>query len=312
MKALAGYIVRGRTQAIVVATLAAAGTYLLPPLTTLLNYLAAATVALVTLHVGAIPGLQVMLVSTLLVAALFQISGAAQAMVMVLILSLVLWLPCWLAAVFLRQTRSLGFALIALALFGVCGLLFVYAYYGDPVTWWIGKLHELRDLLSENGLQVSGIDDALLAELAALMSGLLIASLVIGAAACLLLGRWWQSIVVRPGAFRDEFAALRLGNVFGILTLGMMLFAEFGPDRTGALAAQLAMIMLVPYLLTGLAVLHGLVRKTGRGFGWLVAIYVLLAFVPQTALLLAGGGLLDTWIDFRRRLKGRNNTGGTN
>ena len=64
------------------------------------------------------------------------------------------------------------------------------------------------------------------------------------------------------------------------------------------------MIMLVPYLFAGLAVIHALVAQAGRGRGWLMAIYVLLAILPQSALLLAGGGLLDTWIDFRRRFGG--------
>jgi hypothetical protein len=36
----------------------------------------------------------------------------------------------------------------------------------------------------------------------------------------------------------------------------------------------------------------------------LFAVYVVLAILPQATLLLAGGGLLDTWIDFRRRFGG--------
>jgi len=70
------------------------------------------------------------------------------------------------------------------------------------------------------------------------------------------------------------------------------------------MAAQAVMIMLVPYLFAGLAVIHGLVAGAGRGRGWLIAVYVALAILPQSTLLLAGGGLLDTWIDFRRRFGG--------
>jgi len=310
MKALAGYIVRGRWQAILVTTLAAVLTYLLPPLTTLFNYLAASAVALVTLHVSAMQGLQVMLVATLLVAGLFQLLGSAELVIQLLLMSLVLWLPCWLAASVLRQTRRLGHALMVTALFGGCGMLFVYGYFGDPVPWWTVKLQEIRTMLLDNGLQLQGIDDSLLAGLAGLMTGMLIASLVLGVAASLLLARWWQAVVVRPGAFGNEFAELRLGNVFGLVTLGTMLFTQFGASQSHALMAQLAMVLLVPYLLAGLAVLHGLVRQAGRGTGWLVAVYVLLAFVPQTALLLAAGGLLDTWIDFRRRLRRGGRSGG--
>jgi uncharacterized protein YybS (DUF2232 family) len=68
-------------------------------------------------------------------------------------------------------------------------------------------------------------------------------------------------------------------------------------------SAQLAMILLVPYLLVGLAIIHSLLKQYGRGSGWLIAVYILLAIFPQAMLLLAAGGLMDTWIDFRRRLR---------
>jgi hypothetical protein len=109
-------------------------------------------------------------------------------------------------------------------------------------------------------------------------------------------------VLVRPGAFREEFGNLRLGNLAGLLTLGMLLVARLTQDTISEITAQLAMIMLVPYLLAGLAVVHSLVKQTGRGYGWLAAVYLLLAFVPQATLLLAAGGLLDTWVDLRRRL----------
>ena len=134
------------------------------------------------------------------------------------------------------------------------------------------------------------------------------ASLVTGVIGSLLLARWWQSLLVHPGAFREEFCNLRLGNTVGLLTLGMMVLARVATNVPGDVAAQLAMVMLVPYLLVGLAVIHSLVRRAGRGTAWLVAVYVALAFLPQASLLLAGG-LLDTWLDFRRRL-GRDRAGG--
>ncbi len=141
------------------------------------------------------------------------------------------------------------------------------------------------------------------------MTGVVVSSLITGVVGSLLLARWWQSLLVHPGAFREEFCSLRLGNLSGLLTVAMMLLARFVPDAAGDLAAQLAMVMLVPYLLAGLAVIHSLVKQTGRGTGWLVAVYVALALLPQASLLLAGGGLLDTWLDFRRRFQ-RGESGG--
>jgi uncharacterized protein YybS (DUF2232 family) len=98
---------------------------------------------------------------------------------------------------------------------------------------------------------------------------------------------------------------LRLGYSTGLVTLAVMLMARLTQGTFSEFSAQLAMILLVPYLLVGLAVIHSLLNRGRRGAGWLVGIYVLLAVLPQATLLLAAGGLMDTWIDFRRRL-GRN------
>jgi len=301
MKALAAYIVSGRWQAVLAALICGSLTILVPPFGGILNYLAAAVVALVTLHVGMLAGLQVMVVAAAITLLLYQLLGAQA--VVGLVLVLMLWLPCWATAAVLQQTNSLGQALKAATLFGVCLLLLVFGLYGNPAAWWLEQLQQVETTLAEAGLSFPALADVqLLQEVSALMTGVVFASLVIGVLASLLLARWWQSVLVHPGAFRDEFYKLRLGVMTGLITLGIMLLARFTQGTVSEFSAQLAMIMLVPYLLVGLAVIHSLLKRTGRGGGWLVAVYVLLAIVPQATLLLAAGGLLDTWIDFRRRL----------
>jgi len=310
MKALAELIVKGRWQAVLVTALAGALTYLLPPFTTVLSYLAAAAVALVTLHIGVVSGLQVLALAAAATLLFHQLTGMQAELVLNLLLVALLWLPSWLLALVLRQTRALGHALLAAVLFGGCLLLAVYGHFGDPVPWWVERLHSLETALGDAGISMQSLSDsALVAQVAALMTGVVVASLVTGVIGSLLLARWWQSLLVRPGAFRREFCSLRLGNLAGLLTIGMMAFARFAPGMAGDLAAQLALVMLVPYLLAGLAVVHSLVAQGGRGKGWLVAVYVALAFLPQASLLLAGGGLLDTWVDFRRRF-GRDGASG--
>jgi hypothetical protein len=301
MKVLAAYIVSGRWQAVLIAAISGALTILVPPFGSLLNYLAAAVVALVTLHVGMLAGLQVMALATVITLLFYQLLGVQIAVALVLIL--MLWLPCWMTAAVLQQTNSLGQALKAAALFGTCLLIMVFAFYGNPSAWWLEQLQQVVAALAEAGLSFPALEDTqLLQEVSALMTGVVFASLVIGVTASLLLARWWQSVLVHPGAFRDEFYELRLGYTNGLVTLGIMLLARFTQGAISEFGAQLAMIMLVPYLLVGLAVIHKLLKQKERSGGWLVAVYVLLAFVPQAMLLLAAGGLLDTWIDFRRRL----------
>ena len=301
MKALAAYIVSGRWQAVLAASISGALTVLVPPFGSMLNYLAAAIVALVTLHVGIMPGLQVMLIAAAVTLLFYQLAGVHAAVALVLVVSL--WLPCWISATVLQQSNSLGHSLRAAVLFGVCLLLLVFSFYGNPAAWWMEQLQLIEVTLSEAGLSIPALkDEQLLQGVSALMTGVVIASLVIGVLASLLLARWWQSVLVHPGAFRNEFYELRLGTPYGLVTLGIMLAARLVQGAIGDFGAQLAMIMLVPYLLAGLAVIHSLLYRAGRGIGWLVAVYVLLAIVPQAALLLAAGGLVDTWIDFRRRL----------
>ena len=296
MKSLAGLVVSGRWQAVAVATASGVLAFMLPPFSSVLNYLAAAVVALVTLQVGVLPGLQVLLLAATLTVLFYQLAGVQAAVVLTTVT--LLWLPCWLLGMVLRQTRDLGAALKAASLFGVCLLLVVYGAFGDPAPWWVERLRELQQVLAEAGIELGDLAGAELMQAAAsLLTGLLLASVVLGVISGLLLARWWQSVIVRPGAFREEFLELRLGYVAGLVTLCVMLSARLTEGVFSEFAAQAAMIMLVPYLLAGLAVLHSLLGK-----GWLVAVYVLLAVVPQAMLILAGGGLLDTWIDFRRRL----------
>ena len=299
MKALAAYIVSGRWQAVLVAAISGAMT-VVPLFGGMLNYLAAAVVALVTLHIGALAGLQVMVIAAAVTLLFHQLLGAQAAVVLVLIL--ILWAPCWTIAVVLRQTNRLGQALKSAALIGAVLLLIVFGLYGDPSAWWLEWLQQQVTILAKAGISFPALTDVLLEELSTLMTGMVIASLVIGVLASLQLARWWQSVLVHPGAFRDEFYELRLGFTNGLVTLAIMLVARFTQGTVSEFASQLAMIMLVPYLLVGLAVIHKLLRRAGRGAGWLVAVYVLLAVVPQAMLLLAAGGLLDTWIDFRQRL----------
>ena len=301
MKALAAYIVSGRWQAILVVVISGVLTILVPPFGGVLNYLAAAVVALVTLHVGVLAGLQIMAIAAAITLLFYQLLGVQA--VVALVLVLMLWLPCWMTAAVLQQTNSLAQAMRTATLFGVCLLLLVFGLYGNPAAWWMEQLQQVEATLTEAGISFPALADVqLLQEVSGLMTGVVFASLVIGVIASLLLARWWQSVLVHPGAFRDEFYALRLGNMNGLVTLGIMLIARFTDGTVSEFGAQLAMIMLVPYLLVGLAVIHSLLKRKGRGGGWLVAVYVLLAIVPQATLLLAAGGLLDTWIDFRRRL----------
>jgi hypothetical protein len=303
MKALADFIVSGRFQAILTTSLSGILAFLLPPWSTLLVYLGAAAIALVTLRLGPGRGLQVLVPATVLTGLFYQLIGIpAMAIILTLLL---LWLPCWIVSVVLWRSTSLARAMLSGAVLGISVLVLVYGVYGDPANWWYEHLQRVVRSLEESGLFTEGRPSPeMLQDLSRLLTGVVLASLSLSAICSVLLARWWQAMQVNPGGLRADFNTLRFGNKTGLLTLAIMVFAQFADGPASDMAAQAVMIILVPYLFAGLAVIHGLVAKTGRGRGWLIAAYVMLAILPQSTLLLAGGGLLDTWIDFRRRFGG--------
>jgi hypothetical protein len=303
MKALAGFIVSGRFQAILSASLCGMLAFVLPPFSTLTNYLGAAVVSLVTLRIGVSQGLLVMVAATVITMLFYRLMGVAPATIAVTVL--LLWVPCWLISLVLRRTVSLAGALLAAAVLGLVALALIYAVAGDPAPWWYEHLLLIRSALEEAGLFPQGVSvDTLLQDLSRLMTGVVVASLALGAVCSLLVGRWWQAMLVNPGGLHSEFCSLRFPQTTGLMVLGLMIVTRFIRGPASDMSAQGVLVMLVPYLFAGLAVLHGLVARHGRGKGWLIALYALLGIIPQTALLLSGLGLVDTWVDFRRRLGG--------
>jgi len=303
MKALAGFIVSGRFQAILSASLCGMLAFMLPPFSTLTNYLGAAVVSLVTLRIGVSQGLLVMVAATVVTMLFYQLMGVPPATIAVTVL--MLWVPCWLISLVLRRTMSMAGSMLAAAVLGLVALALIYAVTGDPAAWWYEHLMLIRSALEEAGLFPQGVSvDALLQDLSRLMTGVVIASLALGAVCSLLVGRWWQALLVNPGGLHSEFCSLRFPQSTGLMVLGLMIVSQFIQGPASDMAAQGVLVMLVPYLFAGLAVLHGLVARQGRGRGWLIAVYALLGIIPQTALLLSGLGLVDTWVDFRRRLGG--------
>ena len=78
------------------------------------------------------------------------------------------------------------------------------------------------------------------------------------------------------------------------------------PDLVRYLGVLAAMVLF----LQGLAVVHGMLAKTGSGSVWLVVLYLLLIFfMPQAVMVLATVGLMDVWIDFRARVGEKGPTG---
>jgi len=301
MRALAGLIVAGPLQAVLVIALFTALSFLAPPLTSVLSYGGAAALALYSLHAGTRSALLVLL-GALLVTALVTEMLLHQGLTIALT-SLFLWLPVWLVAVVLRETRSLAMAMLALSALAMAGVLLVFVWFGDPSQWWLERLQVLiNSLAAQPELQID--TDPLMGfaeQVAPFMTGSLAAGLSFAALTCLMLGRWWQSLVVKPGALRKEFYALRLNRMLSLLAVAIFAVAALKLGSVSALALQWSLIVMVPFLFVGLAVVHATLANLQAARAWLIVIYILMSLLPQVMILVVVTGMLDPWLNLRRR-----------
>jgi uncharacterized protein YybS (DUF2232 family) len=69
---------------------------------------------------------------------------------------------------------------------------------------------------------------------------------------------------------------------------------------------DIGMVLVVPFVLAGLAVLHGLVHSLRLHKAWLVGVYVMMVVAsPAVELLLALLGLVDSWLNIRQRVSSK-------
>lgn len=81
----------------------------------------------------------------------------------------------------------------------------------------------------------------------------------------------------------------------------------FAAEPYDYIGRNLSMILGLPFFFVGLAVVHVWAASVKRSGLILFAFYVVLTFIPWTALFVAALGVVDQWIDFRRRIA-RNTT----
>lgn len=304
MRALAGLIVAGPLQAVGLIALCTVLSFLAPPLTSLLSYVGGAALALYSLQVGVRSGLLVLLgaaAATGLLAQLVMHHGAT-----VVGTAMLLWLPVWIAASVLRATLSLAMTMLVLSGMAMLAVLLVYVLFGDPTAWWQQLLQGMVDSVASQP-EFKGATDSLSAfvtQAAPLMTGSLAAGLGFAALACLMLGRWWQSLLVKPGALRIEFYALRLNGALSLAGIAIMALAMLKLGVISSIAVQWSLIAMVLFLFVGVAVLHATLANIKAAKVWLIVAYVLMGLLPQALMLVSVIGLLDPWLDLRRRTAG--------
>ncbi|GAA0619342.1 hypothetical protein GCM10009016_04560 [Halomonas beimenensis] len=279
MLPVARWMMRGVPQA---ATGAAAAT-----LVPWLFWLGAAITGLVTLRRGLSPALPV-IVAAALPAGWWWIRGDVIPLASILLVTLM--------AVVLRARLRWSETLIIGALAGAVMIqlgIFLPPGGTGPVLEQIRQgSPEVAAMLDEFARQ--GMNTERLAGL--LIGGVTGLVVLLAAVACLALARGWQAGLYNPGGFREEFHALRLAP------RELLVLAGVGGAGMVLGLPALGMLLWVPLLVAGIALVHGVIGLKGMNGLWLVAFYVLLITTWPMILIVLLAALIDSFADFRARL----------
>ena len=281
MRALAEFIVRGRAQACAVGLLG-----------NLFPFISPATIGLVTLRKGSVEGLLVALWAVLPLIVTIYISDSSPLLTAVSVASLFMMV---VSANVLTWSVSWSWTMLSSVVVGgliAGGLGFVLSDDVELLVAEIGEIIAKMDAepLSEREVLVPGPQ---------FMLGLVAWVLALSAIVSLLISRWWQALLFNPGGFQEEFHSLRLSNQLAVAVLiavvaGFFLPTEYRPW------AQLAAI---PLLLSGVALIHHVVKTLQLGSQWLILMYFgLFVFSPTTGALLVGLAFSDSMLNLRSRL----------
>lgn len=299
MRFLAAYIMRGRMQAMIVASTLALLSLIMPPV----SIVSSASVALVTLRRGAFEGFYVLVCSSAAAALLgFFLLGNYQ---FALLYGVVLWLPVWLISIVLREGRYLSLAVEIAVLIGVVGVVGFYLYDSAPAVMWKNVLVQMLPPNAPIGEMQPTLD-----MLSHYMTGIVAAGSVFGLLFGLFLGRWWQAVLYNPGGFRQEFLSLSTQPRLVIGSIAVIAVASLASGVISEIAWNIGILLFVLYTFIGTSVLHTVFAAMKLGRFMVPMLYITLFLIPHALLPVALIGLSDPWMNLRNKISNQHTPNG--
>ncbi|WP_457675287.1 DUF2232 domain-containing protein [Thiolapillus sp.] len=298
MKALAAFIMKGRMQAVMVASVFTVLALLITPL----GIASSAVVALVTLRRGIREGLLLLFLG---LAALMGLGMLLFGQPLPLaVAGGLLWLPMLILAEVLRATRSLRLVIEVAVLLGMLAIGMQYLLLDDVTGFWAGVLEEYSTQIMDPNVVSDADRRTMVADMAPWMAGGMGAAWFLQLALSLFLARSWQALLYNPGGFGEELRQLRLGYWLLILVPALLVLGSLA-EKPG-LASQLALVGMAAFFLQGVALVHGLVKEFNANPGWLIGFYILLVIgMPASFTAVSAAGFADGWLNFRAKVRAR-------
>jgi hypothetical protein len=296
---LAAFIMRGRMQAILVASLLAwVSPFMHPLIKPFIIIVSFATIALVTLRKGALEGFYILFASTVIAALGALLIGGNDFLILMLLSCLTMWLPIWLIAIVLREGRRLSLAIECAVFFAVLGVAGFYLFVNDPATIWQQAFAPLLEVLPAE-VPVEEVRNQVNIG-SHYMTGVFAASTLFAVLFSLFLGRWWQSVLYYPGGFKQEFLSLKTGYSLAIGSIIVIAVARLTDGSLSEMAWNITILLFVLYLFIGTSVLHTLFSAMKQSKYLVPMFYITMFLIPHAMLPVALVGLSDAWLNLRK------------
>ncbi len=294
MLGIATYSMKGPMQALIAVCIFSALSVFIAPF----GLLVGAIVALVTLRISVTDGFKTLTWASLVnIVLTLMVTGTYWPAILAIMEYM---LPIWVMSVILRQTNSLAAALQFAMVVAGLGLIGFYLMIPNPSEWWLAQFNQYIAPV----LATSGVDYQLelITKMMDIVTMLLAVFAIILWFSILTIGRWWQSELYHPGQFKTDFYQLRLPKTTAYVAIVLAILGLALGEGNG-LVSDLTAVVIVGLMFQGIAIAHHTVSIKKMHNVWLVGLYILLFIFPQTMLILATIGLVDTWMDFRNRWK---------
>lgn len=273
MRGLAEFVMKGRQQAIMAVLL----TGLIP----LVNFINPVIVGLIILRKGLQEGSFILLWAVIPLAGWLLVGGDVFPLFMLFgVTGLTL---------ILRQTESWTYTLLAAILVGIA----VESYLRMQPQIMDLLMQQMEQIIAQSNLQGFDVET-----FRAIVISFIGAVYMMLAILLTMLARWMQAALYNPGGFQLEFRALRIDQTLALILVVLVLLANLNI----VIPVGWALYLVMPLIFAGLGLVHGVVAIKKLPKLWLVTFYVLLA-LPLVVQILVMLALVDSWYDFRSRLK---------
>ncbi|KTC90205.1 hypothetical protein OQJ18_05020 [Fluoribacter dumoffii] len=254
------------------------------------SWISVALVSLVTLRKGAKSGFDVLLPALVIhsvpLIMLIPLSGAIAN-------TLITYLPCYFAALILRNTESWQMVAGVFFIMALLGCLFLQLLAPGFI---VGQFHQLKMIFPQYQELVDstlyGISSSFLAQL---FFGIQILSVIVSAAISLMFARSLQAKLFLPGGFRNELMAFRSGRLSFLVFLGVLLATFYEIP----LAMNILPIVLFYFIASGFGLVYFIFSRKRQMKVFILLILLLLVkpIVVLGACIVLGS--VDSLVNFR-------------